>query len=711
MINDIQTLSLLPYLCDDGGKLCLNISHINQKSGQFKERAKFIQPDYTDDALTVGYNAQLCTDLGFVVKQVTLLTQRDHYPILNNHSPLITNSDIEERWQHMATQYDHAKTPSPHILFKEQFDSNGAFLPFSSLFFCTKRKLFFHPPCPRCGKVLSLCRDDELLEEFGLAHYSKSLRRYVYCPTCTPLHGKPWYAKTTTGENNSAVQNCTQLILDFGSIDTQPDIETHFPCVDCSSHKNCFTISDQSSDTIQPFSFYPFYMVITGNISCNGQNYLAMVSGASTDQLSTHWRQRGISCDLGNNTEHPLAQDVNRSLHPPENSHHFFEVLYLKLQFIKLVAEDLLKNNTNSLFTEQLIPTHTIGISLDSHPALPLYWGISLSTLGLGVDFNQISPYPKKPDHSHAYIIGLLWLVSLLSNKHQGDAEIIQKLNKLLEESPKKDLILREIDETFLPYQIFWSSNKNYADPGQWSTQWDKILSIGYNLLHSGYHNDPVDSKNIVESINVSLSEVKKQIFAPTHKQSVSFKESTSPEESENVALFGIIDTIQKKWQQDLQTSQTKQSIENSDFTESISQESVHLKKETPTETEDPEKTIMMSARSKESVITESTMSTDSPLDNHGFDDTHIVAPRTDQQILSSPPETPPDDFSNTSVSSEEELEKTVRIKRQSKPQPADTNIQRNDFENKLKTERPVDDDEDNFLTETVVLRPKRKNG
>ncbi len=355
---NIQTISLIPYLCGEGGKICLDISAIKVESGKPGERTGTFIPDYTGDLLAAGFNAEIRTDFGSFVQSVMLLAQRDYYPSLSNHSPAVTNSYIDKCWLQALRQNDAGETAPGQILFSGQFREGGESLPFAPLFFCNKKGLFFHPPCFRCGRMLLLCHDDELLGEFELPLYSNSLRRYMYCPSCTPLHGGPWYTRTVNGEENSVAKDAGQLIQDFASVQSGTESDTRFPCSDCSLHEDCYGSPTGPFDAIKFFSFYPFYMVISRNVSCSGQGHHDMISDASVALLTDYWFARTIFHSGEKRGEHPVQVETDHVLDSED-----LEILNIlgkvKKKWERDIKRPLVDKTTPQTGFEEFIYPHT----------------------------------------------------------------------------------------------------------------------------------------------------------------------------------------------------------------------------------------------------------------------------------------------------------------------------------------------------------------
>jgi len=671
----IQTVSLLPHLCGNGGKICLDVSTIKIGLDPSGGRVGTFTPDYTGDFLAVGFKVWIRTDFGSPVKQVMLLTQRDHYPFLSKQFSKVTNSIVDKCWLQAAGRNEEDGFRPGQLLFSEQFTEKGGFLPFSPLFFCNKRELFFHPPCLRCGRMLRLCRDDELLGEFGLPQYSKSLRRYMYCPSCTPLHGAPWYVRTRDGEENSVVKDSEQLLQDFGLIQSEVAPDTSFPCSECLYHDDCYGTA-AVLDVIKSLSFYPFFMVLTESITCSGHEYLAMVSGASSGQLDDYRQERGVFRSSISDGELLKNYGADRFLYPVEDSRHFLEILYLKMQFLRLVVQDLLNNNLANRFSGHYIPTDIIGVSLIPNLSFPSFWSFSLSYPGLGESFSEVAPCPKESDLDHTYMIGLLWFVVLLSNRQQGEAEIFKQLAALLEKREDKTLPLSSIGPMFQPCQVFWSSRDEYDNAERWIEQWDKILAIGRDLFVAGYYDDVNGKLDILDIINTCLAELKGYILSSAQI------ETDHIQNSDDIEIYNIIEKVKEKWGQKVDADNTQ------------------------------DKTVIIPPSTGISQMTVAeTDHVDVVAAGNAFDETVIILSegKHPRQACCDPFEKTSDPLqSMVSPVGDEDLEETVQIRPNQGTGPIDTEEQLDFPENSVKRDHLPQDDDD-FLTETVVLRPIKK--
>ena len=176
-----DTPSLLHYLNSSLNPVSLEISHTT------KDR---IHPEITgfpfllindSDPLTRLVEARFMTDAGSELIKVFPLVQRDHYLISKDKPSPINNQGIDEVWQ---KAFSILKEEGVIKTLSLQVDSSSRLLPFQPLFFCKAKKLFFPPPCSRCGSPLEQCYDEDILATSGLQPYLTSLERYLFCSSC-----------------------------------------------------------------------------------------------------------------------------------------------------------------------------------------------------------------------------------------------------------------------------------------------------------------------------------------------------------------------------------------------------------------------------------------------------------------------------------------------------------------------------------------------
>ncbi|MEN6318724.1 MAG: hypothetical protein ABFD82_08225, partial [Syntrophaceae bacterium] len=145
--------SLLTYLEPVDNKFFLHISLLTQDT-LLSEKNTFPFITINDsDPLARLIEARIVSDAGSEVKKLFLFVQRDWYTLKKNTLWPFNNNDVRDSWQKSFSFYaDKKREGHSFVLFSNQLSKKGEILPFSSLFYCKTTKVFFHPPCPQCGR-------------------------------------------------------------------------------------------------------------------------------------------------------------------------------------------------------------------------------------------------------------------------------------------------------------------------------------------------------------------------------------------------------------------------------------------------------------------------------------------------------------------------------------------------------------------------------
>ncbi len=267
--------SSLSYFLPERGNIYLQLYPAESQKSVIDSHDSPFKLINSQDPLARVFQGAFVTDYGSIIKEVNLLIQRDAVALSTGKETVLTNPIIDQYWQQaMLIRQDRA--PKHSMLLANQVDEQKL-LPFAPLFFCRTRSMFFEPPCPKCGSILQLCKDDTRLNAAGLQPYTTSIRRYLYCPSCNQAN-KPqtWYTLERTADDPVGVQDCRQLILSFGQLDSNSGQNVNFPCLACRQHNICYGAQKEALNTIFTLSFYPFYMLITERDSLDGFQFLAM---------------------------------------------------------------------------------------------------------------------------------------------------------------------------------------------------------------------------------------------------------------------------------------------------------------------------------------------------------------------------------------------------------------------------------------------------
>ena len=110
-----------------------------------------------------------------------------------------------------------------------------------------------------------------MLQGYGLQPYSKSLKRYLFCPSCNGSKEKIDFYVSSLDDNDPAfLKDRYELIKKFGQLNGNENFAGQLPCVNCIRHQECYGPDGLAVSRIVPLSFYPFYMLIFKAGSGNG---------------------------------------------------------------------------------------------------------------------------------------------------------------------------------------------------------------------------------------------------------------------------------------------------------------------------------------------------------------------------------------------------------------------------------------------------------
>ncbi len=503
-----------------------------------------LRPDFQADALAVGYKSSLLTSGGALLGRYLLMVQRDEYPALIDRTPPVTNVIIDECWQRVFTFHAAAGGESGAVFFAEQSGSNRQFLAYAPLFFCRHQRRFFHPPCPRCGKALLLCRDDRLLAESGLPYYSRSLNRYLYCPDCRPSAGAFWYAKRRYGEDQQVVQEAADLIRDFGKLPEGVDPSLQVPCPGCPHHQECYGASGQAVNHIRIVSFYPFYLLVTEDHDCHGGDFSARLAGASAEQLVAEKNARGQGAGSGQASRVIDGRRFDDFLYPADDQCRFLELLYLKVRLLDAVAQDIVNGRLAETFPGYFLTPADIGISFVAGSTLPNYWAFRLTYPGVERYLMERFRLPGNALSGQLCRYGFFWFFLLVSNSKQQETMLFDKLSRLLEHGAAAAR-LSVLDDAFHPRQAWWDPPASFGTP--WQEQWDTVLSAGLELLSRGYRQPDAALDQACSAAGTCLADLRSFVLSSSPERK---EQPQAPNAGADRDIYKIVTAIKTSWQQ-----------------------------------------------------------------------------------------------------------------------------------------------------------------
>lgn len=494
--------SLIPYLKREDSNFYIEFSFQENLAVPF-----LIVEDIPPLARII--EGSLMTDGGSKIKNIFILLQNDDYPLIYNELQQFNNLNIEQCWK-KTILLKSASQNSSHIILADQIGKENKIFPFRSLFYCKVRSIFFHPPCPQCGSFLELCQDDNLLSSSGIQTYSGSTRRYLYCPYCTNSNSPSnFFTFLLKNSDPAGLKDRSDLIRAFGLLKEKNDTcSNSFPCPECYNFNQCFGEGDDAVSAIIPFSFYPFYMILSEAQSLNSLDFLSLISGASFDEI----KQKLVKEQRVGRIfylEKLRKQCAGSTLFLFEKDDRFFlEVLYLKLSFLGDIASYIFSDMELYTYPDLGLSLNKVWIKFaDQSELLPFFWNYKLKILDIGGDISKSQYLPKVPPSYGLYLLGILWFYVLLLNKNQNTETVHSAVEYMIREGEKNTA-------AFSPENIFWEPKlKNI--PENWKNMWEKSLALGYQIIKISQNADNNFSRTMFnEDLGTLRNEIKKHMFA-----------------------------------------------------------------------------------------------------------------------------------------------------------------------------------------------------
>ncbi len=552
-------ISLLPYLeRGSPGFRITPVSVLREGAGRGEDGFPFVVVG-DSSPLTRIVEARIESDDGSVVKHVFLLMERDDRGRARNEMQPWTNQEID-RWGERAFRPSGVAQPDSVITLANQIGEDGAPRRFQSLFFCPATLAFFHPPCPHCGRSLTLCRDDEMLARSGLERYSVSAPRYLFCPACASAsRGATDFYHFSGDPGRSNVKDRWGLINGLGELARSGKKAPGFPCAACQERDACLGPAGSSGPAVIPFAFYPFHMLIFEAPTIHAHDFLFLASGASLEDLAAY---HDAARPIGRMAR---LSALKRSL--PRASpflcggekQFFLEVLYLKLSFLEELSRMILHDPNVHEFTDVECSLEPIWVALaDQGERLPYYWNFQTRFIQAAPASRALGFLPKSSPFHGLYFLGLVWFYALLVNKSQRIAHVHTALTHALRSvaSTKSeeigDIFGGEFKGVFSPHNIFWDppGGDGPVDPTH-ETLWEMALGQGLTLLNAGMDREiPWNSKDFLNDLEGIGGDLKHALFS-----SAPPSRAPSGAVGDNKAIHDILVRIGNKWRSESDAS------------------------------------------------------------------------------------------------------------------------------------------------------------
>ncbi len=542
MDQSFETKSLLPWLDSGSPKIHLDISVQKNSSG---DHTPFLLLN-TPSPLFRLVHASYQTPSRKTVKDIFLLVQNDHCSFFEKNSHF-NNPEIDKIWQDALASDSSAITAGFFDSLAEHGTDETSFLLWQSLFYCTERKCYFHPPCPECGNFLKLCHQDDILSAAGLPPYSSTLERFLFCPVC---HGSQsetnFFSHGRKSDFSAKTKGLQDLIVGFGQLVRNNGQNTNFPCSTCSKQKECYGL--QASARIRPFAFYPFRMLITDAGQLPAEDFLAIVSGASWAEIK--------HLPPVVSPQQRIADKEGIKLFFDGDARSFVEIFFLKIALLEQITRTALAAGKNLQHVDLRLSMDQFWVNFPDYTGLlPYFWNFQVRPIALGIFPPEDTSFVRVPNSIGLHSLAFIWLNALLVNKKQSTAEVQHALAHLLGDNNQQDeadFLSQTTNErtVFHPKNIFWIPEERQIDQS-WLALWDKALRLGWSLLQSSFHPAQFSEDLILDEITSLAGELKTMLFAAQHEPERQ-GEPVAATNEDDAAILQILRAIQKKWQDEV---------------------------------------------------------------------------------------------------------------------------------------------------------------
>lgn len=556
----LSTISLLSFLKQEGNTLFLDIAINGQQAS--RSETPLYPFRFVDNARKFSQviEGRIAMSPSERILPLFLLKQRDDY--LMDQDPTIpcTNTTIETLWHRTVRAYSAGAHDQDVMMFPGQRGAEGPVY-FRSLFFCTRAKAFFHPPCPECGSDLVLCTDDRLLNHLALPPFSTSLNRYLYCNNCRASKDLDGFYQFSRAKGEAVfVNDRFNLVQRFNRL--KGVVNEHFPCTDCRWFSECHVTGRMAVDRIAFFAFYPFQMVAMKAFPLQAPAFLKLVSGATLQDVRVHADHKNDLRTVRALESMDASFQGKSGLFFPEGNRSFLEVLFLKLRFTCEAARAL-KRRSEALDSPVLdITANSIWIKPEaSFGLMPWLWGGRVRLVDLP-DHQVVDPLSAiTVPGSHFHCLASLWFYTFLVNRHQTMEMVYEQLKPVFRLTGQTgacpDNIRKLIEEhpVLSPVNAVWRPPLGPL-PEAAAAFWDRIVSIGL-MMQTGESRSGIDQQldGLIETIETLLMEIRDLLFSESqdlpsagtgNAGAVDQSLALSPDIQQEVAM--VLRSIRAQW-------------------------------------------------------------------------------------------------------------------------------------------------------------------
>ena len=345
-------------------------------------------------------SGRVVSEEGFPVKRLAFKIQRDEYSIGLDPSTAVgeNNLMIDGMWERELGNLRAFASSSSQVV---GILGLGLKQPLKPILFCKRNRVFIRPRCPRCSTRLTVCRDDNFLAKRMLSSYSKSLERFLYCPSCAaqepdqvPLyqHQTPCRETMAKGVGGPTVlyhhMIASRLAEPAGNRfagDADEEVLEDLFCLSCGSREECFAgdpagASFPAQIHLLSLGFYDFYLLPMELMDLRYDEFSKVLSGLSREQKALH--DGKVSADQGLCTEPKAPVSACRRYFFPPGSQQALEIFYLKLSLFRRLCQGVWQFHAACKAPHLQLRPENVMVGLSETPApLPLFWGFDVKLI------------------------------------------------------------------------------------------------------------------------------------------------------------------------------------------------------------------------------------------------------------------------------------------------------------------------------------------